>query len=164
MVIHFDHWWPAPYPFLTVCWVLLNLGANPEWKLKVANELKTLVANHTNTLSQEPLHKQLAAVPLNAWEEELPILDLVIHETLRITMHFAVLCRNLGRGIPLAGSTIKKGDFITYSLANIHMNPNIYTNPGKFNPGRFMKGKEEDKKAPFAYAAWGAGRSPCVFH
>lgn len=144
-----------------MCWVLLNLGANPEWKVKVANELKALVANHTNTLSQDPFHKRLAAVPLNAWEEELPMLDLVIRETLRITMCFAVLRRNLGRGIPLAGSTINRGDFVTYSLADVHMNPNIYTNPGKFDPGRFMKGKEEDKKAPFAYAAWGAGRHPC---
>ena len=142
--------------------MLLNLGANPEWKSKVIQELKVLVANHTDALSQEPLHKRLAAVPLNAWEEELSIVDLVIHETLRISMcHVAAPRRNIGKGIPLADTIIQRGDFVIYPFADAHMNADIYTNPEKFDPGRFTKGKEEDKKAPFAYLAWGAGKFLC---
>ena len=123
----------------------------------MTEELKTLVTNHTNTLSKEPLHKRLAPIPLSAWEEELPALDLVIRETLRITMCGALLRRNLGKDIFLADTTINRGDFLTYSLADVHLNADIYTDPTKFDPGRFTKGKEEDQKETYTYIGWGVG-------
>lgn len=144
------------------CWILLNLGANPEWKSKVTEELKTLVTNHTNTLSKEPLHKRLAAIPLSAWEEELPALDLVIRETIRIAASGAALRRNLGKDILLADTTIKRGDFLTYSLSDVHLNANIYADPTKFDPGRFTKGKEDNQKETYTYLGWGVGRHPCA--
>ena len=130
----------------------------------MTEELKTLVTNHTNTLSKEPLHKRLAAIPLNAWEEELPALDLVIRETLRIAVSGATLRRNLGKDILLADTTIKRGDFLTYSLADVHLNPGIYTDPTKFDPGRFTKGREEDQKETYAYIGWGVGEFLCIFY
>ena len=123
----------------------------------MTEELKALVANHTNTPSKEPLHKRLAAIPLNAWEEELPAVDLVIRETLRITTCGATLRRNLGKDIVLADTAIKRGDFLTYSLADVHLNADIYTDPTKFDPERFTKGKGEDQKETYAYIGWGVG-------
>lgn len=144
------------------CWILLHLASHPQWKDKVINELKALVANHTNGTSKEPLHKQLAAIPLHAWEEELPALELVIRETVRLTMSMTSLRRNLGKDIPLADTIIKKGDFLAYCNGDAHMNPNIYTDPEKFDPERYSEGREEDRKETFAYLAWGVGRHPCV--
>ena len=123
----------------------------------MTEELKTLVTNHTNALSKEPLHTRLAAIPLSAWEEELPALDLVIRETIRITKSGTALRRNLGKDIPLADTTIKRGDFLAYSLADVHLNADIYTKPTKFDPGRFTKGREEDQKETYAYIGWGVG-------
>lgn len=40
------------------------------------------------------------------------------------------------------------------------MNPDIFSNPEKFDPGRYERG--EDKKAPNSYLGWGAGRHPCL--
>jgi len=147
---------------VTVCWALLNLAANPKWKELITKEYNTLVANHTNTLSTEPLHKRLASIPLNAWEDELPSVDLFIRETLRFTMIGSALRRNVQRDITVDGVTIKRGDFIVYSMSEAHMNPDIYSNPTSFDPDRYIEGREEDKKETFAFTGWGAGRHPCA--
>jgi len=144
------------------CWALLQLGTNPEWKAKAISELNAVITNHTNTLSTEPFHKQLASIPLSAWEEELPSLDLIIRETLRFTMTGAAIRRNLTNDIEVNGTSIKTGDFLTYSLYDAHMNPNIYSEPEKFDPSRYEKGREEDKKENFGYLGWGVGRHPCA--
>lgn len=144
---------------MKACWALLNLGANPKWKERILKEYKALVANHTNTLSTEPLYKRLASIPLNAWEDELPSVDLVIRETLRFTTSGPTLRRNVQKDIVVDGVTIKRGDFIAYSTFEAHMNPDIYSNPTSFDPERYLEGREEDKKETSAYIGWGAGTS-----
>ena len=144
-------------PFLQVCWVLLKLGANLKWKERVVKEYNTLIANHTNTLGTEPLHKRLASIPLNAWEDELPSVDLVICETLRFTFSGSMLHRNVQKDIVMNGVTIKRGDFLAFPTFEPHMNPDIYSNLTLFDPDRYLEGWEEDKKEMFAYVAWGAG-------
>jgi len=127
-------------------------------------EYTTLVANRSNTLSTEPLHKRLASIPLNAWEDELPSVDLVIRETLRLTISGAFVRRNMQKDIVLDGVTVKRGDFMALPMFGPHMNPDIYSNPSLFDPDMFLEGREEDKKETFAYLAWGAGASNFEFH
>lgn len=42
-----------------------------------------------------------------------------------------------------------------------HQDPTIYANPTKWDPGRYAADRAEDKKKPYAYLGWGAGRHPC---
>lgn len=130
---------------------------HPEWKDKVATEIQALLANHTNTISNEPLHERLASIPLDVWETEMPMTDSVIRETQRITMGASALRRNLGEDMVVGDKVIPKGDFLVYSLADVHANPDIYPEPSKFDPRRFDAGREEDKRAPNAFLGWGAG-------
>ncbi len=48
-----------------------------------------------------------------------------------------------------------------YLIDYTHMNPEIYTDPTEFDPGRYLPGREEDKKVDNAYLGWGAGLHPC---
>ncbi|KAF8802731.1 cytochrome P450 [Phlegmacium glaucopus] len=144
-------------------WALLQLGTNPKWKGKAIDEYKALVQKYTNTTSSDPLHTRLATIPLDAWEDELPSLDIIIRETLRITGSFTAFRRNLGKDIQMAGKEIiKRGDFLAYSTADTNLNPDIYTNPMTFDPDRYGPGREEDRKETYGYLAWGAGRHPCA--
>jgi cytochrome P450 len=143
---------------LSVCWNLIYIGTSPEWRKKIAAEIDTLVARHTDSSSGEPLHKQLSKIPLEAWEDELPLLDFAMRETLRLVANGAALRRNLHKDLEIEGITIKKGEFLTYSMADIHMNPEIYPDPTRFDPGRYEKGREEDRKAYYAFGAWGLGQ------
>lgn len=144
------------------CWALLFLSFNKEWKEKVMAEVNTLVQTHTDTLSDEPLHKRLAAIPISVWEDEMPVLDTVIRETIRLILNGAALRRNLLEEIPISSKIVPKGNFVTYPVSDVHLNPDIYTRPTEFDPSRFGPGREEDKKQTFAYLGWGAGRHPCT--
>lgn len=67
------------------------------------------------------------------------------------------LRRNLIEDLTLSGGLIRRGDFVVYSLADVHLNPEIYPNPLKFDPTRYDEERKEDKKSTFGYLGWGAG-------
>ena len=139
------------------CWSLLYLAENPVWRARVSKEFKALLHKHTDSSSSEPLNKRLAMIPLSAWEEELPSAELVIRETIRLLLNLGIPRRNTHRSVAIDGVTIEKGDFVMYSAAQVHLNPDIYPNPTTFDPERYAPGREEDKKEGLAYLGWGAG-------
>ncbi|KAG6863638.1 hypothetical protein C0991_004520 [Blastosporella zonata] len=143
---------------MNICWNLIYLGIYPEWKEKVAAEAQALLTNHTHVGSTEPLHKRFANVPLEAWENEMSTLDGVIRETLRLTMSSTAMRRNVQRDIQLSSGTLRRGDFLAYSMADVHEDPELYPEPGVFDPDRYKTGREEDKKVAFGHLGFGAGK------
>ena len=95
---------------------------------------------------------------MHAWEDELPSVDLITRETLRISGSSTAFRRNTGKDIQVGEATIKRGDFLVYSAGETNLNPDIYTNPTTFDPNRYGPGRQEDRKEAFGYLAWGAGR------
>lgn len=145
-------------PLLLACWALLYLSLHREWKEKVSREVNALIQTHTDITSSDPLHKRLSVIPVSAWEEGMPSLDLVIRETLRLTMNGALLRRNILEDLEITGKRLPKGHFLAYPLSDAHLNPDIYKNPTEFDPTRFMPGREEDKRQTYAYLGWGTGK------
>lgn len=141
----------------SVSWLMIFLGADPLWKEQITSEIRTLVAKYTDALSALPLHKRLAAIPLSAWDDELPSIDLAIRETLRLTMAGTFLRRNVGKDVPVGDGVLRNGDFLAYLMTDAHGNPEVYTDPLRFDPGRFSAEREEDKKAYASFLGWGAG-------
>jgi len=146
---------------LAVGWILLYAGVNQEWKDRLAAEFRALLVNHTDAASTDPFHERLASIPLDVWETELPVVDVVIRETLRMVIGLLALRRNLGPDLPIAGKIIPTGDFLAYPIGDVNRNPDIYTDPETFDPHRYDVGREEDKRAPLGYLGWGAGRHVC---
>ncbi|KAF8908501.1 cytochrome P450 [Gymnopilus junonius] len=143
-------------------WILLRLASNPQWKHKAIEDYKTLLSHHGDLPSELPLHKRLAVIPLGAWEDQLPSVELVLKETLRLTSAGSIIRRNVQHDITVDRVVVKRGDFLTYQVADAHLNPEIYSNPLEFDPERFVKGRVEDRKQAFAFIGWGAGRHPCI--
>jgi sterol 14-demethylase len=140
-----------------VGWNVIFAGMHPEWKDKLAAEFQALLANHTDNPSL-PIHERLASIPLNVWETELPVMDVVMRETLRMTMGILALRRNLGADVSVEDKTIHTGEFLAYPMEDVHYDPEIYSDPFAFDPHRFDEGREEDKREPLAFLAWGAGK------
>jgi len=115
-------------------------------------------AHSDDTLGTELLHNRLASIPLSAWEDELPALDLIIRETIRLSSSNTLLRRNLRSEVDADGMRIAKGDFMAYLAADVHMDEDIYTNPGTFDPGRYEADRNEDKSVYCGYVGWGAGQ------
>lgn len=68
----------------------------------------------------------------------------------------------------ISGHTVKIGDalvphaaFVSYPIADIHHDSEIYQDPGKWNPSRYLPEGSEHTKKPYVYIGWGAGRHPC---
>ena len=123
------------------------------------NEVNAIIETHTNTTSSDPLHKRLSAIPVSAWEEGMPTLDLALRESLRLTINVTALRRNIFEDLNIMNKRVPKGDFLAYPISDAHLNPDIYDTPHAFDPTRFLPGREEDKKQEYGYVAWGAGKS-----
>ena len=74
-----------------------------------------------------------------------------------MTVSFAALRRNIEKELKVEDVVIKRRDFLLYSLGRTHMDPEIYTEPTKFDPDRYLEGRDEDRKQTYAYVGWGAG-------
>lgn len=132
-------------------WLVTFLGNDVEWKDKAISELEQLLAiypPHDNTRS---LSAHLASIPLEAWEAETPVLDALIHETLRVAQPHTAMRRNLGPDTVIDSKTIPSGAYVVYPFSDVHLNPELYPNPWKFDPSR------EEVKTPFGYLGWGGG-------
>ncbi|KAG6860948.1 hypothetical protein C0995_005778 [Termitomyces sp. Mi166 len=151
---------------MNACWNLIHLGMHPKWKALVSTEVQVLISKYTESLLPGPelLRHRLARIPLSAWENEMPILDSVIRETLRLVSAGTLLRRNIGQDVEIGdreGSKIGRGEFLAFSMADVHYNPEIYDEPMSFDPTRYEEGRAEDRKVPFGFVGWGAGRHPC---
>ena len=145
------------------CWALFYLSFHEEWKAKAKAEVDALVYAHAANSSDEPFHQRLASIQISAWEEKLPVLDLIIRETIRLIGCEVLIRRNVLEETTISGNLLKVGDFVIYSMADAHLNSEIYSRPYEFDPSRFAPGREEDKKATFSFLGWGAGTFPFFF-
>ncbi|KAJ3510208.1 hypothetical protein NLJ89_g4815 [Agrocybe chaxingu] len=144
------------------CWALVYLASDEEWMAKAKAEVNALIDKHTNTLSTESLSRRLATIPISAWEDEMPVMEAVIRETLRVTLTNTLLRRNVIDELSVSNGTIQQGDFVVYNVADVYLNSEIYTNPREFDPGRYDPGREEDKKSTFGFKRPRKGRHPCT--
>jgi len=143
----------------TACWALLYLGNHDDWRQRAISEIQSMISTHSDgQIGTEPLHNRLASIPLSAWEDELPALDLIIRETIRLSTSTTHLRRNLRSEVEADGVRIAKGDFMAYLSTDVHMDEDIYKNPETFDPGRYEAGRNEDKSVYCGYVGWGAGQ------
>ncbi|XP_074395148.1 thromboxane-A synthase isoform X3 [Zonotrichia albicollis] len=108
-------------------------------------------------------HQQDAAqmVPDCQNVQELPYLDMVIAETLRMYPPAFRFTREAAKDCVVLGQHIPAGAVIEIAVGHLHHNPEFWPEPEKFIPERFT---EEAKKEqhPFAYLPFGAGPRGCL--
>ena len=83
-------------------------------------------------------------IPLWTTLEKLPYLHAVIQESLRLSL--GVLARlprkNMKSPMMYKDWEIPKGQLVGMSSRNIHYNEDIYPDPWRFDPERWLKGQE----------------------
>ncbi|EDR08032.1 uncharacterized protein LACBIDRAFT_297641 [Laccaria bicolor S238N-H82] len=142
----------------TACWLITYLGGHPEWRAKAASEIEFLLAStpYSSDISQ-PLSSRLSTIPLDAWESSTPVLDAIIRETTRIAQPHTAMRRNIGPEIYINNKIIPTGAYVIYPFSDVHLDPEIYPDPWKFDPGR-----RAPEKTPFSYVGWGGGKTMCL--
>lgn len=109
-------------------------------------------------------------VPLDAWENNTPVLDAIIRETLRVAQPHAAMRRNMGGEIIIEGKVVPTGAYVLYPFSDVHLDPELcmsisydpklgWTSCADPDPWRFDPGRTCETKAAYSYIGWGAGTS-----
>ena len=92
----------------------------------------------------------------------MPLLEATIKEALRMYPPIILLMRKVVNPFEYDGYAIEPGDMLFSSPAVAHYIPEVFADPYKFDPDRFMPERAEDKKHPMGWIAFGAGRHRCM--
>lgn len=89
---------------------------------------------------------------------ELPLLDAVCHETLRINPVSPTTARLLQRPLELMGHVVPAGTTVLTSIILLHAREELYPEPRRFEPERFLR----RKFSPFEFIPFGGGGRRCL--
>lgn len=131
---------------ITIAMMAYYLGRHPEW--------------------QEQLREEAFALGKDFIEyddlEKMPVMDMVMRETLRIHAPVGALFREAVKDTELCGRYIPQGTRLVASIFASQRMPQYWSDPLKFDPERFSPERREDKKHRFLWTPFGGGAHKCI--
>ncbi|WP_245234043.1 cytochrome P450 [Mycobacterium sp. PS03-16] len=88
----------------------------------------------------------------------LPFLGAVIKEVLRMHPPVPIVLRRLTAPLSVGGRIHPAGQVVGVALYALHFNPQIWAEPHRFDPDRFLR----FRPSPFEYAPFGGGYRRCI--
>ena len=122
-----------------------GLATHPEWQTELREELRNAAAD---------------AVPHDA--RAYPKLDWTWRETLRRWPVTGVLARRPTRDVDVAGHTVPAGALVWAAMGLAATDPELWTEPTRFDPERFSPERAEYKRRPRLFAPFGMGAHACI--
>ncbi|KAM4748578.1 thromboxane-A synthase [Rhinophrynus dorsalis] len=92
---------------------------------------------------------------------DLPYMDMVISETLRMYPPAFRFAREAARDCTVMGQRILAGTVVEIPIGCLQNDPRFWPEPEKFNPERFTA-EEKKKRHPFVFLPFGAGPRSCI--
>ena len=130
----------------TEAWTLIELMRNPEWMARAVAEVDAVYGRDGGLTYQA--------------FRDVPILESVIKEVLRLHPPLVILMRGVLRDFTVEGITIPAGSLVAISPAVSHRIPELFRDPERFDPDRYAEGRAEDA-TPFAWIPFGGGLHRC---
>lgn len=94
--------------------------------------------------------------------QNLTYLEMCIKESLRLYPSVPFIARVASQDIVTAtGYKIPKHTQIVVQIYDLHRNPELYPNPEKFDPERFLP-DNATRRHPFAYLPFSGGPRNCI--
>ena len=131
----------------TASWMLIELLRHPAITGATVRELDELYAD-----GREVSYQAL---------REMPQLECVIKETLRLHPPLIILMRKAQQDFHYRDWTVRAGCTLAVSPAVSNRMPECFPEPERFDPSRYLAPREEDKQG-FAWIPFGGGRHRCV--
>ncbi|XP_029455635.1 thromboxane-A synthase isoform X2 [Rhinatrema bivittatum] len=123
------------------------LATNPRCQEKLLREVDEFTEKHV--------------IPEYGTVQEMPYLDMVIAETLRMYPPAFRFSRETSKDCDVTGQCIPAGSLVEIPVGYIHYNPEHWPEPEKFIPERFTP-EAKQKRSPFVYLPFGAGPRSCI--
>jgi retinoid hydroxylase len=130
-------------------WLLYLLAESPEYVERIRTELQTVLGERDAPLTTEALHA-------------LPVLSAAIREAGRLKSPVLLLPRGVLSDFEFGGYHVATGTPVFLAIAGGHHLPNVFRDPERFDPDRFLPPREEDKKNPYALVTFGGGPRICL--
>jgi len=129
-------------------WALIELLKNPGIMADTVEELDAIYADGRNVSFQSL--------------REIPVIEGVIKETLRMHPPLIILLRKVMRDFHYGGYTVEAGDLVAVSPAVSNRLAEHFPEPNTFEPARYREDRREDANNPWAWISFGGGRHKCV--
>ncbi|KAK9875039.1 hypothetical protein WA026_005844 [Henosepilachna vigintioctopunctata] len=128
--------------------MMMILANYPEHQETLYEEIKKTLSKNQN-----PTYSNLT---------NMNYLDRFVKESLRLYPPFIIMERTLTEEvITKTGYRLPEGTVVLISLLDIHRNPNLFPEPEKFDPERFLLDNVV-KRHPFSYIPFSAGSRNCI--
>nr|XP_058946620.1 cytochrome P450 3A30-like [Pocillopora verrucosa] len=132
----------------TLSFVSHHLAINPEIQDKLQQEIDSVWPDENQMLSYETVH-------------EMPYLDMVLAESLRMYPPGFVIVRVCTKACVLKGVKIPEGLIVVIPVYSIQRDPSIYPDPDEFDPERFSPAAKQSIN-PYSYMPFGHGPHNCI--
>lgn len=132
---------------VTTAWTLLELLSNPATLQRAIAEVDAVFGG-----GREVSHGAL---------RELTYVEACVKEALRLHPPLFMLVRVAMEDFHYKDWFVPKGTWVVVSPTVSHRIAEHFADPDRFDPDRFLAGREEDKR-DFAYIAFGGGRHKCL--
>ena len=93
---------------------------------------------------------------------DLVRLDATLKEVERLTPPISLCQRGVVAAVDVGGYRLPPGTMVLYSPYATHRLPEVYRDPGRFDPDRFLPPREEHKATPYALIGFGGGPRLCI--
>lgn len=123
-----------------------RLIVHPEWQEKLIEEIDREIG------SKSPEYETLM---------KLPTLDMYFSEVMRMYPPSTRTNRKAMREMTINGYKIPKGVEVTVPIYSMHYDPELWPNPEKFDPYRFLP-ENQKKRNPYSYMPFGHGPRSCI--
>ncbi|XP_075245186.1 cytochrome P450 4C1-like isoform X2 [Convolutriloba macropyga] len=134
--------------------VLQTLATRPDVMTKLQEEVDDKFAN----VALHEDNYQEVKKALNS----MPYLDAVLKEGLRMYPSVPSIGRTLTEDVEINGYKLLSGTDLTLHIYSIHHDPDIYNEPYKFNPDRWVNNEVPIEEYPFCYIPFSAGPRNCI--
>jgi cytochrome P450 len=132
----------------TLAWTLYLLSQNPDRQFKLQAEVRTV-----------PEGRVAEAAGL----QRLPYTQMVLMEAQRLYPPAWAIGRKALRDFEVSGYRVRAGTNIVVSQWVLHRDPQLYSNPERFEPERWSDEVAGRRSVPkFTYLPFGAGPRVCV--
>lgn len=137
---------------MNITWAIYRLARHPKWLSKLQDELNSCEAWLNE--SEDP-EVRMDAI------ENLPVLDQVIRESIRLHPPVLTTVRKLIEPDVLDGHALAEGTLIVIPIYAMHMNPIFWENPSEFDPERFLP-QNDAKRDRMAWIPFLYGTRKCM--
>jgi retinoid hydroxylase len=136
-------------------WLLYLLAGEPAIGERIDAELRAVLG------APEEDEEEEAPLTPEAFRS-LPLLSAAIREAGRLHPPVIMVPRGVVAPVEFGGYTIEAGTPVFLVIAGSHRLPNLFQDPSRFDPDRFLPPREEDRKQPYALVTFGGGPRICL--